>query len=308
MSRFYDAFKHAGQSLRVPQETPGGEQGEAWEAAVIDDPATLTISEVGAGAEAAALLAEEPSEVPVGKEPLLSKPASKNGSFGIPTQVVLDMKARLIPHSVDPTLVEHYRILRTRILQRQKEKKYKSLLVTSPAPREGKTVTVLNLGLIFARLPSFKVLVLDGDLRKGSLGEWLGVRDRPGFSNLIAGKATLEEVVLKSEEISMDFIIRGNSEASAGELLNSVQLPTYFRKMSERYDLVLVDSPPINLVTDAQLLASSCDAALLVARAFSTNCKALEEANQNLQQIRVIGTVLNGGTGFQSYPRYRSYY
>ena len=245
----------------------------------------------------------------VGGQPgLLSKPASKNGSFGTPAAVALDKKARLIPHSVDPTLVEHYRILRTRILQRQKEKKFRSLLVTSPGPREGKTVTVLNLGLTFAMLPSFKVLVVDGDLRRGNLGEWLGVGDRPGFSNLIAGKATLEEVVLKSEEISMDFIVRGNSEVSAGEILNSAQLPTYFRKMSERYDLVLVDSPPINLVTDAQLLSSCCDAALLVARAFSTTCKALEEANQILQQCRVIGTVLNGGTGFHSYRRYRSYY
>jgi Mrp family chromosome partitioning ATPase len=77
--------------------------------------------------------------------------------------------------------------------------------------------------------------------------------------------------------------------------------------MTEQFDLVLVDSPPANLVTDVQLLAANCDAVLLVARAFSTTRKAFEEAVHNLQPFRVIGTVLNGGTAKRSY-RYNEYY
>jgi len=78
--------------------------------------------------------------------------------------------------------------------------------------------------------------------------------------------------------------------------------------MTEEFDLVLVDSPPVNLITDAQLLAGHCDAVLLVARAFSTTSKSLEQTATELKAFRMIGTVLNGGTRAQLYRRYNGYY
>ena len=79
-------------------------------------------------------------------------------------------------------MVERYRMLRTKILQEREKKFFRSLVVTSASPQEGKTVTVLNLALSFAALPSFRVLVIDGDMRKGSLGDWLGIdREQTGF-------------------------------------------------------------------------------------------------------------------------------
>jgi capsular exopolysaccharide synthesis family protein len=196
-------------------------------------------------------------------------------------------------------------MLRTKILQEREKAPFRSLVVTSASPQEGKTVTVVNLALSFATLPSFKVLMVDGDMRRGTLGSWLGIDDnRSGLSNLIDGSAQLEDVILKSEELPMDFIVRGNSQAHD---LSSSRYAVHFRKMMEKYDLVLVDSPPVNLITDVQLLAASCDAVLLIARAFSTNRKALEEAVRNLQPFRVIGTVLNAGEAQPSY-RYNGYY
>jgi Mrp family chromosome partitioning ATPase len=80
--------------------------------------------------------------------------------------------------------------------------------------------------------------------------------------------------------------------------------------MAEHFDLILVDSPPVNVITDVQLLAGNCDAVLLVARAFSTTCKALEKAAQDLAAFRVLGTVLNAGTpahaGYKKYGGYAS--
>jgi Mrp family chromosome partitioning ATPase len=78
--------------------------------------------------------------------------------------------------------------------------------------------------------------------------------------------------------------------------------------MTEEFDLVLVDSPPVNLITDAQLLAGKCDAVLLIARAFSTTRTALEQAARELNAFRIIGTVLNGGTRPNLYRRYSGYY
>jgi capsular exopolysaccharide synthesis family protein len=178
-------------------------------------------------------------------------------------------------------------------------------VVTSASPQEGKTVTVLNLALSFAALPSFRVLVIDGDMRKGSLGDWLGIdREQPGLSNLIEGSARLDQVLLKSEELSFHIIPRGNAQICD---LQPAHFEEYFRQLSAQYDLVLVDTPPVNVITDVQIMAASCDAILLIARAFSTTSKSLEEAVDKLQSFRLIGTVLNAGTARKT-RKYQGYY
>ena len=309
MSRLFDALREANHF----RQGADGNAGEGvWEALGIDptqekNGATVATSGVDAVPKAepteisalAALMAEElktaaPEEVLApDQERNPSTVAPPPGSIGITVHTALDANARLIPHAVNSIVVEHYRRLRTKILQQQEQKTFRSLVVTSPSPLEGKTVTVLNLGLSFAMLPSFRVLVVDGDLRRGTLGNWLGVDDeRLGLSNLIEGSAQLEDVVLRSEEVPMHFIVRGNSQVPD---LHSSMLNPHFQKMAEQFDLVLVDSPPVNLITDVQVLAGSCDAVVLVARAFSTTRKALEKAVQDLLPFRVIGTVLNAG-------------
>ncbi len=310
MSRFYDLLRQASRSSQnVPWMMPETEESGAVGEAGLDNPETLFAPDVSAANEPDASPVQEEPVVSLAEELLQSEPVLQNGAIGTSVPVNMDNKARLIPYTADRSVVEQYRILRTRIAQQQQgKKKLKTLLVTSPGPQEGKTVTVLNLGMTFALQPSTKVLVVDADLRRGSLGTWLGVRDRPGFCDLIEGSATLEEVVLKSDQVPFHFLVRGNSKMSPGELLQQPNLPALFRKMTDRFDLVLVDSPPLGLLADSQLLASSCDAVLLVARVFVTRISALEKAIQELQRYRVIGTVLNCNTGVFSSRRYGSYY
>jgi len=293
MSRFYNALKEASRWQ------PSKENG--WDG--LKPPVEPTPE-----AQAAAAQAEMPAAMSLADElEALNASAAptpvKKGFFGSRADVILDQTARLIPHAVDPTVVEHYRKLRTKIMQQHTVKPFRSLVVTSPNPGEGKSVTALNLGLSFAMLPNFRVVVVDGDMRKGSLGKWLGVEDRPGLSNLIDGSAKLEDVVLKSDESPMCFVVCGTANLSPGELLNSPDLSGHFRRLGEHFDLIVVDSPPVNLITDTQLLAASCDAVLLVARAFSTTRKALEKTVHDLSPFRVIGTILNGGVK----PRRRGY-
>ena len=234
--------------------------------------------------------------------------AAEANNEAVPVHARLDRTARLIPYAADPAILEHYRRLRTKLLQEHEVKPFRILMVASPNPQEGKTVTTLNLALSFAMLPSCKVLVIDGDLRKGSLGKWMAVDGRPGLSNLIDGTAGINDIVLKSDDVPMHFVLRGNSKALAGELLNSPRLNSDFRRLADQFDLVLVDSPPLNVVTDAQLLADCCDGVLLVARAFSTTRKALEKAVHDLQPFRILGAVLNGGSRTGLYQRYNRYY
>jgi capsular exopolysaccharide synthesis family protein len=233
-------------------------------------------------------------------------PAADGSSFGNTIVAAVSARARLLPSATNPMVVEHYRRLRTKILQQREARTIRTLMVTSASPQEGKTLTTLNLALSFALLPSFRVLVVEGDLRKGMIGGWLGVEPGlRGFGNLIEGSATLAEVVAKADGIPLHFMLRGNSLISPAELLNAPGLDRHFHEMAARFDLVLVDSPPVNLFTDAQLLAAHADAVLVVARAFSTRAQALERAVQELGPAKVIGAVLNAGSVQHSRRYYR---
>jgi len=253
----------------------------------------------------AAVPAEEIREAVTATPAADSATPQAQSPAGTSAAIHLDKRARLIPHTSDPIVVERYRMLRTKLLQEREKKSFRSLVITSSNPQEGKTVTVLNLALSFAALPSFKVLVIDGDMRKGTLGDWLGIdRDRPGLSNLLEGSARLDQVLLKSDDLGIHVIPRGNAQMCD---LQTCHFDAYFRQLAGEYDLVLVDTPPVNLITDVQIMAASCDAILMIARAFSTTNKSLEEAVDKLQSFRIIGTVLNAGTPRR--PRkYQGYY
>src|SRR5579872_4861319 len=283
MSRLFDALK---ESVSSRQGNEGRAAQEVWASlgleANMKRPAAND-PDIAETVAAPASMADELALVLPDEQLGQVEPDLLNGSLATSTSIALDPKARLIPHAFSSVIAEHYRKLRTKIMQQQTEKPFRSLVVTSAAPQEGKTVTVLNLGLSFGMLPSFKVLVVDGDLRKGTLGNWMGVDDRtPGLSNLLDGSAQLDEVVLKSDVIPLHVMVRGNTQVLD---LDASHFGSNFQRLAELYDLVLVDSPPVNLITDVQVLAESCDAVLLVARAFSTTQKAFEKAVRDLSRF-----------------------
>ena len=319
MSRFFDALKEASRSRPTTNESPVQQD---WDALASDGNDLLTEA-LASVAAPRTHLAEEREQAVTAELPhpdlteILSPPV--NGMAHHPpepqtaptasdTRIVFDPKARLITNAANSVVAEYYRRLRTKILQQQAIKPFRSLLVASPSPQEGKTVTVLNLGLSFATLFSFKVLVVDGDLRRGNMGKLLGVEHHRGLTDLLDGSAQLDDVLMKCDDISLCFMSRGESKVPPAELLHSPQLGKQLRRLSEQFDLVLVDSAPVNLITDTQLLAGSCDAVLMVARAFSTTRKSLELAIQDMSQFRIIGSVLNGGPRTQVYRRYKGYY
>jgi protein-tyrosine kinase len=299
MSRFYEALKQAGRSLQGEQENPLLELPESSAEFVDAEQSAAELPSGGLPTEVLDASAEH--TIP-------SRPVPQNGFLGILTEGLLDEKVRSIPNAVEPMLVEHYRQLRTKIIQQQEKKPFRSLLVTSANPKEGKTLTTLNLALSFGMLPSYRVLVVDGDLRRGQLSRWLGIQDRAGLANLLAGTSRLEEVVFRSSAIPFQFMGLGTSKLPPPELVHSSRWPSRIREISEHFDLTLVDSPPANLVADAQLLAAGCDAVLLVARAFRTSRETFESVWHDFQSYRVIGTVLNGGPLTGSYRHYKGYY
>lgn len=326
MSRFYEALKEASRSRSSDHALPENGNGHAFtsngdDVPAFDDDEKDRSPIPGSAAERVrAVNGAVPAQKQAGVSSRLSAPlaltetipggerAAHDGSFGTRTQLMCDHRARLIPFASDSIVVEYYRRLRTKILQQHATRPIRSLIVASADAQEGKTVTALNLGFSFAMLPNYRVLVVDGDLRRGTIGKLLGADDRLGFSDLIEGTATLEDVVLKDDGMGPHFMVRGQSRLAPAELLHSSGLTSHFERMAAHFDLVIVDSPPVNLIVDTQSLASGCDAVLLVARAFKTTRKSLQRAVQDLSQYRVIGTVLNGGTRSQLYRKYNGYY
>ena len=217
--------------------------------------------------------AVDPWKLSTEEEPHFRRRRNAGEAFGRYTAVVPDKSARLIPNATGSLPLERYRRLRTKLVHQHTTQPFKSLVVTSANPQEGKTVTTLNLAMSFAMLSNFRIVVIDADLRRGSVTKWVGGHSLPGFSDLIEGTATLEEVALYSDEVPFHFIVSGTSKKQPAELLHSTDLSKNIRNLSEQFDLVLIDSPPINLLTDTHLIAAASDAVLLVARAFTTSTK-----------------------------------
>ena len=149
------------------------------------------------------------------------------------------------------------------------------------------------------------IVAIDGPGGSGKSTVARSVARRLGFTYIDSG-AMYRAVALWAIRLGMDL---DECRVPAAELLHSTdRLRELFRHMTKEYDLVVVDSSPVTLITDAQLLAENCDAVLLVARAFSTTRKSLEQTARELSAFRIVGTVLNGGTRAQLYRRYNGYY
>ncbi len=169
----------------------------------------------------------------------------------------------------------------------------RSLLVTSAVRAEGKTVTSAALGAAWARGGS-KVLLVDADMFQAALGKLLGVAQRPGLSQVLAGGASFAEVVRPTGIDGLDIVPAGLIPPNPGELLGSERLRTLVETAREDYDLVLLDSPPMSAVLDVAFLSHVVDGVLLAVKASSTTHPQARRVVSRLEATRgnVLGVVL----------------
>jgi polysaccharide biosynthesis transport protein len=190
---------------------------------------------------------------------------------------------------------ESYRSLRTSLQFARQEGRLRSLMVTSPAASEGKTSTLANLGVVFAQAGD-RVLMVSCDLRRPRLGEFFGFDERTGLTTVLAGQQELEQVIQPVRGHDRLWVLgAGRVPPNPAELLNQRAAGEVFRALAERFDLVLIDSPPLLPVTDAVVLSQHADATLMVVAAGQTRRADLRRAAEKLHQVgvKVLGTVLN---------------
>jgi capsular exopolysaccharide family len=188
---------------------------------------------------------------------------------------------------------EAYRTVRTNIEFSSIDNEIKLILITSSGPQEGKSTTSVNLALAMAQSGK-KTLLIDCDLRKPSVHKKFKISNRSGISNLLADSLKLSEVVYCYGK-GIDILSSGTIPPNPSEILSSNKMKTFLQEVSKVYDRIIIDSPPVNAVTDAQILATIADGVVLVVGSGITEIDLAKRAKELLNKVNanIIGVVLN---------------
>lgn len=206
---------------------------------------------------------------------------------------------------------EAYRTLRTNIQFAAFDKDMKTILVTSSGPQEGKSTTAGNLALALAET-SKRVIIIDCDLRKPSLHKNFKISNQRGLSNLLIENLKIDAVVVKHSE-NLDLLPSGTIPPSPAEMLSSNRMKNFLEEAKKLYDYIIIDTPPVIAVTDAQILSTMADGVLLVASSGEVEREAIIRSKELLQRVNanILGVVLNkvevkGRRGYGYYYYYGS--
>jgi capsular exopolysaccharide synthesis family protein len=222
-------------------------------------------------------------------------------------------KVHLEPNSL---VAEAYRTIRTAVFFGVAQDQAKIILVTSPAPGDGKSTVVSNMAITMAQAGQ-KTLIIDADLRKPTQHSIFEIESRDeGLSNLLAGAIGMEEAILPGPTSNLDILTCGVEIPNPAEVLNSDAFTRVLRELAERYDRIIIDSPPVGMVSDGQILSALCDVTILVLRAETSTRRHSRQARDSLLSVggRILGVVVNdvqrghGHYGYYSgYGRYSNY-
>jgi len=212
-------------------------------------------------------------------------------------------------HAPKSSASESYRGIRTSILFSSAESAPQVLLISSAAPKEGKTITAANLAVVMAQANG-KTIILDCDLRRPTMHRLFGISKDMGVSNLLVGGGSAKEAIIHTRIPNLDIIPCGTIPPNPSEILGSARMLTLLNGLRKLYAHILIDSPPSTAVTDAVVLSKSVDGVVMVVR---TGYTAREIVKNGMAQFgavgaHILGAVLNGvdmrGNGYYYYQYY----
>jgi capsular exopolysaccharide synthesis family protein len=211
-------------------------------------------------------------------------------------------------------VAEAYRVVRSAIIVSMPREKLRTILVTSAVPREGKTTTTLNLAIGFSQIED-RVLLVDGDLRRGETHKYFNLPKEKGFADILLGEATADEVVKQTDVPKLDVITCGSYPANPAELLLGWRLKEFLDWAKQRYSRVFIDCAPVMGIADGAILGSAVDGVLFIIWAGRTSRRYVRVAKTTASSrgAKIFGFMLNnlepGRVGYYHYyPYYYSYY
>lgn len=203
---------------------------------------------------------------------------------------------------------EAIRTARTGILLSAIDEPHKSIVITSSVPGEGKTTTSVNLALSFAHTK--RVILVDADMRRPSIGKLFGKDSTaPGLSSFVAGTATAQECIFRVEKSELYVLPAGVIPPNPLELLLSKRFDDTLHKLMEMFDIVIIDAPPVMLVTDAMVIARRCTGLVYVVKADDVPYQVARNGIKRIRQsgVNIIGVALNQ-LDFERADRYHGEY
>jgi capsular exopolysaccharide synthesis family protein len=218
----------------------------------------------------------------------------------------------LVAFDANSSAAEAYRVLRTSVLLSAAGEPPKTILITSGQPGEGKTTTVVNTAISLAQLGA-RVLIIDCDLRRPSTHKMFGVDHTRGLSTVLARNTPVEEVIQKLPVANLSLLPCGPIPPNPAELIISEKMKSLLKELGERYDHILIDSPPLMNVTDPVILSTMVDGVILVVHGGKSTRDMVRRARQELGAVgaKVFGVVLNNvdlrREGYDDYYYYRYY-
>jgi capsular exopolysaccharide synthesis family protein len=204
-----------------------------------------------------------------------------------------------------PVVREQYNRLAAPLRQAQLERGLKVVMLTSAVPQEGKTLTAINLALTLSELHGRRVLLVDADLRHPSIHGTFGVPGSPGLADSLASQ---DAVPLTRVGSGLYLLTAGNGRIAPMKTLTSERMRALVADARATFDWVLLDTPPVGLLSDAEMLASMADGTLLVAMALRTAYRSIQQAAQVVGPNRLLGLVLNGAPEAPLPHSYYDYY
>ncbi len=199
---------------------------------------------------------------------------------------------------------EEYRNLRTRIDHLFGEERKKILMVTSAAPREGKTMLAMNLARAMAEL-SWRTLLVDGDMRAPTVHHHFRSKDHCGLTDVLKARRLEEGIIRPTDVSNLEVILAGSFTDGTSQMVNSSFLPVLMKELRQRYDYVVLDAPPLMPIADSLILSRLVDGILMVVDARSTPREMVKTAIEQIHDRPLLGLVLNG---VKHSLRYYGYY
>lgn len=197
-----------------------------------------------------------------------------------------------IQRKPNSTFAESFKILRTNVQFSLKVNEPKAMLVTSSSAGEGKTTVTANLAISFANA-GYKTIAIDADMRIPALYKEFNVDNSKGLSNFLNGEEAVKDITIPLPIENLFVIPSGPIPFNSAELLSSKRMSDLLTELKQHYQLIILDSAPINVVADTQIISPLVDGTLIVISAGSTRRGELRRAIDSMQYTNIIGLALN---------------
>jgi protein-tyrosine kinase len=316
VSRIDEALRRSGNDKRQGSLSVTSHQRHFSSAWTEEEAETLPVSKPAAVAAPAPVPVVAPAPVPVAapapvrpaaRVEMESRPMSVDGAFPV---LRASCGERLIS---DPrcsaAVVEQFRRLAAVLHKLQAAESTRVVMVTSASPADGKTLTAINLAVVLSSSYSRRVLLVDADLRRPSIGRLTGLDRESGLSEALKAR-TEQKLTLIPMTPTLTVLPAGAPDPDPTSGLSSPRMRNILHEAAGRFDWVILDAPPVGAVSDANLLAEMVDKMLLVVRAAQTQFPAIQKTIETLGHERIVGVVLNGveKEALQEYGQYYGRY